>query len=154
MVDASLVLDTIVAVSIAAGALFAVAELRDMKRDRRILLIQQINDHIATREFTDSLDKIWKSNANSAEELERLASASELHMVANYFEGVAHLGAQGLVHKSVLIAYWPYYVLWKKMGPWILAERKAANLPAMYADMEDLAHWQEQQKDFGYFRKV
>jgi hypothetical protein len=154
MVDASLVLDAVVAVSIAAGAFFAVAELRDMKKDRRIQLIQQINDHIATIEFTDALGKIWQSNATSAEELGKNASYSELHMVANYFEGVAHLGAQGLVSKSTLIAYWPYYILWKKMGPWIIAERKVYDLPAMYADMEGLAQWQEQQKDFGYFRKV
>jgi len=154
MVDASLVLDVIVAVSIAAGAFFAVAELRDMRKDRRIQLIQQINDHIATIEFMDAFVKIWQSNATSAEELEENASYSELHMVANYFEGVAHLGAQGLVSKSILIAYWPYYILWKKMGPWIIAERKVYDLPAMYADMEGLAKWQEQQKDFGYFRKV
>jgi hypothetical protein len=40
------------------------------------------------------------------------------------------------------------------MGLWILAERNASDLPAMYADIESLAHWQEQQKDFGYFWKV
>ena len=154
MVDASLLLDVVVAVSIALGAFFAVAELRDMKKDRRIQLIQQINDHIATKEFQDALCKIWRANATSTEELEKRVSYSELHMVASYFEGVAHLGVQGLVHKSILIAYWPYYMLWEKMSPWVLAERKASGVPAMYTDIEDLAHWQEQQKDLGYFRKV
>ncbi len=154
MVDASFVLDAIVAVSIAAGAFFGIAELRDIKKDRRIQLIQQINDHIATVEFMDALGKIWQSDATSTEELQKDASYSELHMVASYFEGVAHLGAQGLVSKSMLIAYWPFYILWTKMGPWIAAERRVYDLPALYADIEDLAQWQEQQEGFGYFRKV
>ena len=156
MVDASLVLDAIVAVSIAAGAFFAVAELRDMKKDRRIQLTQQINDHVATKEFMDAFVKIWRSNATNAEELEKHVSYSELHMVAIYFEGVAHLAAQDLVHKEELGAYWPYYILWKKMSPWILAERKAADLPPLYGDMEKLAQWQEGKKDLlvsGFARK-
>ena len=156
MVDASLVLDAIVAVSIAAGAFFAVAELRDMRKDRRIQLIQQINDHIATIEFMDALAKIWRSNAADAKEMEKQVSYSELHMVASYFEGVAHHAAQGLVDERTLLQYYPYYVLWKKMGPWIVAERTAYDLPPLYSDLENLAKWQEGKKDLltsGFVRK-
>ena len=39
MVDASWVFDAVVAVSIAAGAVFAIAELRLMARDRRTQLL-------------------------------------------------------------------------------------------------------------------
>jgi hypothetical protein len=153
MVDASLVLDAIVAVSIAAGALFAVAELRDMKKDRRMQLILQVNAHMSTREFMDAFCKIWRSNAIDAKELERQVSFVDLNMVANYFESVAHLATQSLVHKRILMAYFPYYVIWKKISPWVLAERVALDLPPLYRDIETLAHWQEKEKDFGMPQK-
>jgi ATP-dependent Clp protease adapter protein ClpS len=156
MVDASLVLNAIVAVSIAAGAFFAVAELRDMKKDRRIQLIQQVNDHIGTMEFMNALGKIFRSNTTDAKELEKQVSNTELSMVASYFEGVAHLAAQDIVHKEELAAYFPFYILWKKMGPWIVADRIALDLPPLYSDMEKLAQWQEGKKDLlvsGFVRK-
>jgi hypothetical protein len=154
MVDASLVLDAIVAVSIAAGALFAVAELRDMKKDRRMQLILQVNAHMATREFMDAFAKIWRSNATDAKELEKEVSFVDLHMVASYFEATAHLATQGLLHRRILLAYFPYYIIWKKISPWVLTERIAADLPPLYSDIEKLAQWQEKEPDFGFFRKV
>jgi len=150
MVDASLILDAIVAVSIAAGVFFAIAELRDMKRDRRIQLLQQVNDHMGTMEFADPLLKILGSKTTDAKELEKQVSRTELHMVANYFEGVAALATEGDIHKRTLTIAFPYYLLWKKMEPWVAAERVALDLPPMYAAMEKLAKWQEQQEDFGY----
>jgi len=150
MVDASLVLDAIVAVSIAAGAFFAIAELRDMKRDRRIQLLQQVNDHIATMEFAVPLMKILRSNTTEAKELEKQVSNTELHMVATYFENIAALATERDFEKRALIVNYPYYLLWKKMEPWIVAERVALGLPPAYSAMEKLAKWQEQLEDFGY----
>jgi ATP-dependent Clp protease adapter protein ClpS len=150
MVDASLVLDAIVTVSIAAGVFFAIAELRDMKRDRRIQVLLQVNDHIGTMEFMDPCMKILRSNATDAKELEKQVSNTGLHMVASYFEEVAALATEGDFEKRALTVYFPYYLLWKKMKPWIVAERIAFDLPPMYAAMEKLAKWQEQQEDFGY----
>lgn len=145
-----MVLNAIVAVSIAAGVFFAIAELRDMKRDRRIQVLQQVNDHIGTIEFADSLLKILRSSTTDAKELEKQVPSTELHMVANYFEGVATLGMRGLIDKGTLVFHFPYFLLWKKMGPWIVAERIAFDLPPMYGAIERLAKWQEQQEDFGY----
>ena len=71
MVDASLVLDAIVAVSIAAGAFFAVAELRDLKKDRRIQLMLEATMHYTTREFEDGLGKLWRTDTSDAKELEK-----------------------------------------------------------------------------------
>ena len=148
MVDASLVLDAIVAVSIAAGAFFAVIELRDLKRDRRIEYMLQASAHVATREFMDAFCRIWRSDATDAKELEEQVPYSELCMVAEYFDAIAHLATEGLVDKRTLVGYFSYDYIWKKMSPWVLAERRAANSPEMYEDIERLAKSRE--KEGGY----
>jgi hypothetical protein len=153
MVDASLLVEIVVALSIALGTLFAVAELRDMKKDRRMQLILQANAHMSTREFMDAFCKIWRSNATDAKEIEKQVSFVDLNMVANYFEAIAHLATQSLVHKRILMAYFPYFLIWKKISPWVLAERIALDLPPLYRDIETLAHWQEKERDFGMPQK-
>jgi len=57
MVDASLVLDAIVAMSIAAGAIFAIAELRLMAKDRRTQLLMQIALWATTPEMSENSRK-------------------------------------------------------------------------------------------------
>lgn len=141
MVDASLVLDVIVAVSIAAGAFFAVIELRDLKRDRRTELMLQASAHVATREFMDAFYKIWRIDATDARKLEEQVSYSELCLVAEYFDALAYLVAEGLVDKRI-VGYFSYDFIWKKMSPWILAERRTANSPEMWGDLENLARLQ------------
>jgi len=152
MVDASLVLDAIVAVSIAAGAFFAVIELRDMKKDRRVQLMLQAGAHIATREFEDALGKIWRADASNAKELEKQVSYTDLSMVADYLDFVAGLVIEGLVDKRAIVN-WPYDYVWKKIGPWVNAEREAANIPTFWTNIEKVARLQEKSgRDFA-FRK-
>ena len=150
MIDASLVLNAVVAVSIAAGVFFAIAELRDMRRDRRIQVLHQVTDHIGTMEFINPYLGIMRSNTTDAKELEKQVSNTELHMIANYFEGLATLATEGDFEKRALIVFFPYYLSWKKMGQWIAAERIALDLPPLYTAIEKLAKWQEQLEDFGY----
>ena len=136
MVDASLVLDAIVAVSIAAGALFAVLELRDLKRERRLGLLLQACMHCTTREFEDALSKAWRADASDAKGLEKQVSAADLYLISDFLVSIAHLGQEGLVDTRTLTGFFPFSYLWYKMKPWIVAERAAAGLPKIYYEWE------------------
>jgi len=143
VVDASLVLDAIVAVSIAAGALFAVMELRDLKRDRRLGLLMQACMHGTTREFEDTVSKIWRTDASDAKGLEKQVSSAELYMVSDFLVSIAHFGQEGLVDTRTLTGFFPFSYMWNKMKPWVIAERAAAGMPKLYYEWEVLAQLQE-----------
>jgi len=145
IVDASFVLDAIVAVSIAAGAFFAVMELRDLKRDRRLELVTQAAMHWTTREFEDAFCKVWRADATDAEGLERQVSFVDLCLIADFHAAVARLAVEGLVDARALTGYFPFSYTWNKMKPWVIAERAASGLPECWIDMEKMAIFQEQE---------
>jgi hypothetical protein len=145
MVDASLVLDAIVAVSIAAGAFFAVIELRDLKKDRRLELVQQAIMHWTTREFEDAFCKVWRADASDAKGLEKEVSYADLCLVADFHAAVGRLATEGLVDARALTGYFPFSYTWNKMKPFIIAERVATGLPGMWIDLEKLAQLQEEE---------
>jgi len=149
MVDASLVLDAIVAVSIAAGALFAVFELRDLKKDRRVQLMLEATMHYATRDFEDALCKLWRADTSDPKELEKQVSYADLCMVADFHWAMARLGQEGLVDRKVLIRLFAFSGVWNRIKPWIAAERAAAGLPEWYSSLEKLAELQE--REYPYF---
>jgi len=111
MVDASLILDAIVAVSIAAGAVFAVAELRGMSRDRRTRLAFDIFAHVGTLEYSEQFAKILRSDFKDAKEAEEKCSVVALSMVARYFEGVAMMLRRGLVDSDLIFESLPYHIM-------------------------------------------
>lgn len=148
MVDASLALDTIVAVSIAAGAFFAVIELRDLKKDRRLELVLQACMHWTTREFEDAVGKVWRADASDAKGLEKQVSYNDLSMVADFHDAVARLALEGLMDTRTLTGFFPFSYMWKKMKPWIIAERAAAGIPGIWSNLEKLA--QSQEEEGGY----
>jgi hypothetical protein len=135
MVDASLVLDTIVAVSIAAGAVFAVAELRGMSRDRRTRLAFDIFAHVGTLEYSEQFAKILRSDFKDAKEAEEKCSVVALSMVARYFEGVAMMLRRGLVDSDLIFESLPYHIMWTRMKPWCLEIRRTLG-PDMYVHFE------------------
>jgi hypothetical protein len=145
MVDTSLILDAIVAVSIAAGALFAIIELRDMKKDRRLGLLMQAVMHCTTREFEDALSKVWRADASDAKGLEKQASSADLYMIADFFVSAAHFGQEGLIDRRTLTGFFPFSYIWNKMKPWVIAERAAASMPKLYYEWELLAQFQERE---------
>jgi len=145
MVDTSLVLDTIVAVSIAAGAFFAIVELRGLKKDRQLGLLMQVCMHVTTREFEDAFKKIWRADARDAEGLEKQVGANDLYMVSDFFLSAAHLGMEGLVDKRTLTRFFTFSYAWNKIEPWVIAERAATGLPKLYYQWEVFARLQEEE---------
>lgn len=148
MADTSLVLDAIVAVSIAAGAFFAVVELRNLKKDRQTELVLQACMHWTTREFEDAMCKLWRAKATDAEELEKEVSYANLGMVTDFHWAIAYLGLEGLVDPKMVMHVFPFSPVWNKIKPWVLAERASTGLPSAWADLEKIAQLQEKQGPF------
>ena len=145
MVDILQVLEGAAYVGFIAGAIFAVLELRDLKRDRRLELVTQAAMHWTTREFEDAFSKIWRADATDAKELEKQVSFVDLSLIADFHAAVGRLATEGLVDARALTGYFPFSYTWNKMKPWIIAERSASGLPECWADLEKMAIFQEQE---------
>ncbi len=135
MVDASLVLDAIVAMSIAAGALFTIYQLQIMARDRQTEYIMRVNEYTSTKDFMETLCKIWKATSQDAKGLEKEVSYTGLSMVADYFEGLSSLARRRLVNEELVLESYGLDVLWAKMKPWIDDQRKEYLLWTTFEEM-------------------
>jgi hypothetical protein len=124
VVDASLVLDAIVAISIALGAVFAIVELRGMARDRRTHLVVDVLSHVGTLEFSNQFAKILNEEFKDAKEAEEKCSFIALSMVARYYEGVGLLIRRGLVDADLIFESLPIDIMWNKMKPWCFEKRR------------------------------
>lgn len=126
-----------------AGAIFAVVELRDYKRERQMEILMRIAEHVNTREFQDAMMKMAKANAENPKELEKQVSASDLNMIANYFEHVAWLGTTGIVDRKMIIRFYPWQYFWQRLQPWIEPMRKEFDAEMLYEDIEKMAKLSE-----------
>ncbi len=125
MVNILQVLEGATYLAFIVGAIVAVYELRTIKKDRRFEFLMRLMDIGINREFQDPMSKIWRTNASSAEELEKEISPGELYMIGEYWSWAAFLSESGWIERKDLLDYMAYDDLWKKMGQWIIAERKA-----------------------------
>jgi len=137
VVDTSLVLDAIVVVSIAAGALFTIYQLQIMARDRQTGFIMRVGEFVCAKDFTDTICRIWETKSQDAKGLEAEISYAELSRVADYFEGISGLARRRLVKEELVLEAYALDVLWEKMEPWILELRKS--YPYLWTTFEDLA---------------
>ena len=134
MVDASLVLDAIVAVSIAAGAVFAIVEMREIARTRKTQLVVDMMRHISTVEFSEQIDKVFNADLSSEKGCEKCGFIA-LGVVAAFFEELGllirhKLVDANLVHEAIGIAN-----QWERMKPWCLSERARTD-PDTYENFE------------------
>jgi len=139
MVDASLVLDAIVAVSIAAGALFAVVQLREMARDRRTELMLRFADIWLTPEFEGVVSKLVLAKFNNREEAEKACPREGLVFVGDYFETISQYVKYGLLDRDYVLHIYPVEWFWEKLKPWIVDMRSATGIEGMHHTFEWLA---------------
>jgi len=139
MVDASLVFDAIVAVSIAAGAFFAVIQLREMAKDRRTGLMLRFADIWLTMEFEEIVSKLIRSNFTTGEEAERDLPQAGLVLVGDYFETMSEYARVGLLDPDYVTSVYPVEWGWEKLKPWIVYARTSTGLNELHSSFEWLA---------------
>jgi len=126
MVDASLVLDAIVAVSIAAGAFFAVWELRDMSKARRTELVIHLSQYVNSPAFMTTYLKVLNAEFKGRKGAEEACSPGELTGMADFFETLGYLVKNKDVNaEPVRELMAPMVVkMWDKLKPYTLEMRR------------------------------
>jgi len=138
MVDTSLVLNAIVAVSIAAGAVFAIVELREAGRSRRTHTVFEMIKHMTSPSMGLQWDRIMKAEFRNAKEAEEKCSWEALHNMASFFEGVGLMVRRRLVDEDLVFEILLVAPLWDHMKPWS-SEVRARLGPDVYKHFEHLA---------------
>jgi len=120
IVDASLVLDAIVAASIAAGAFFTVIELRSMSRGRKMELLLRLSDRWNSRDFSDAMVNWAQADFTTAETAEKTCPKRDLVMMAEYFDWVAGLARNNVVDEELIDRTYNFVDSWDRMKLWCL----------------------------------
>jgi hypothetical protein len=139
MVDASLVLDAIVAVSIAAGAAFAVVELREMRKDRRTGLMLQLAAIWLTREFHQALSELVGARFSDGKEAESVCSRADLLLIGDFFEIAGEYVETGLLDCDEVTFAYPVEWAWEKLKPWTMYLRSTTGIDGALISFERLA---------------
>ena len=127
-----------------AGAIFAVLELRDLKRDRRLELVTQAGMRLTSREFEEAVCKLWRTDTTDAKELETRVSYVDLSMITDFYSGMANLGLVGVVDKEMLTSFVQFSPVWNKVKPFVVAQRAATGLN-LWADLEKMAQFEKEE---------
>lgn len=147
------VLEGLAYVGFIAGAIFAVMELRDIKKDRRIDLWLRLNQDSLNRDLMNAQSKLSKAKGTTPQELEDEVGYDELCLLMDYHEGLLNLVDQRLIEPEEFLEMSPYDKAWPKVRPWVLAQREKEGLPRLYEDIEKMALIQEQMRGpDGYLR--
>ncbi len=136
MVDASLVLDAIVAVSIAAGAFFAVVELRSMSKDRRTELIMRMNEHWSSKDFEEAWIRVRELDSKNPGEMEKECPKLSLWMVVNYFDGIGDLARENLLDREFVLGKVNWVFMWERLEPWVVDIRQKMGNPCIGRALE------------------
>jgi hypothetical protein len=137
MVDASLIFDAVVAVSIAAGALFAVLELRGIAKDRRAHTVMELYTSFISSDMTEAYTRVMTGESQNPGDMEKRCSYASLARIAGFYEGVGYLCRKQLVDPKVVMDLLPIVVIWQRMRPWLLFDR-ARTAPTQWMEFEYL----------------
>jgi len=120
MVDSSLVLNVIVAVSIAAGAVFAIAELRLMARDRRTQLLAGWVLWSASPEVSENFRKVMYSEFKDRKEAEEKCGYVALDTISTYYTGIGTLIRRNLIDAELAFDFMPIWLVYEHIKPWLV----------------------------------
>ena len=124
MVDASLLLDVVVAVSIALGALFAIAELRDLSKDRKTQLVMSVWSTFMSSDFAEAHTRIDESEFKDLKDIMEKCSRADLLKVSYVYEGLGLLVEKRLVDPKMVLEMSYSRIIWAKLKPWMDEERR------------------------------
>jgi hypothetical protein len=117
VVEVLQVLEGAAYVGLIAGAIFAVYELRDMKKSHKLELMMRMNDSWCRTEFLDAAIKIVRANFTTAAEAEEQCSAVSIKLIADSFDWAATYVREGLVDADAVPLDFEY--CYEKLKPWL-----------------------------------
>jgi len=125
-----------------AGAIFAVLQLREIGKDRRVGVVVNMYSTFISTDMTEAYSKIITEDFQSAADMEQKCSHASLAKIAGFYEGVGYLARKRLVDPKVVIELLPITVVWRKMMPWVMLDRERT-APSQWVEFEYLARMTE-----------
>lgn len=139
MIDVSLILNAVVAVSIGLGAIFAVIQLRELARERKTeLVISLFSQYIS--QLAEPYSVLFSEEFADVAEMEKKCSFAGLFKLASYYEAVGLMVKRELVDVQLVMDYLPIADVWEKMKPWALRYREKTKHPSYWEYFEYLAN--------------
>jgi hypothetical protein len=140
MVDVSTILSIVTTVSIVAGVVFALLELRHLTGTRKTEIIMKIYDRFGSKEMVEAINKVGGSKFENINDYRDKYGFTEAVEVAVLFEGIGVLLEQNLIDiKMADKLFGPTInTLWERMQPLIHAMRKGLNEPFFFSHFEYL----------------
>jgi hypothetical protein len=138
VVDLLQVVEGLAYVGFIAGAIFAVWELREVRRDRATQLMLSMMGAVSSRDMQEMVRPIEDSEYGSAQEAEERCGRVALYAVGGYFECLGYLVAQRMIDSKAVFEGLGIVDVWDKMKPWVLVERENHG-PAQFENFEKAA---------------
>jgi hypothetical protein len=120
VVDILQVLEGATYAAFIAGAIFAVVELRTMRKDRETDFLLRLNEYWCSKDFADVLLKVRElPETGDPREIEDKVGKLDLYRYVEYFEGIAMMVQNRSLKKDFVLDLADWYGLWVKLEPWI-----------------------------------
>lgn len=145
MIDVSTLKQVVEAVVIALGALFAVAELRDLAKDRKTQLVMNVWSTWMSSDFAEAHSKIEENTIEEMVDLMQKCSNADLLKVSYFYEGLGLMVQKRLVSPDLVLEMSRARTMWAKIKPW-MADRRNRLGPLTGEHFEYLAKLDAQYK--------
>lgn len=120
MVDLMRVLEGATYAAFIAGAIFAVIELRTMRKDRETDFLMRMNEFWCSKDFAEVLLKVRElPETDDPREIENKVGKLPLYMYVEYLEGIAMMAQNKSLKKDFVLSLAEWFNLWVKLEPWI-----------------------------------
>ncbi len=140
MLDLSTLSSLVTTVSVAAGIIFALMQLRHLNRIRKTEIIIKIYDKFSSKEMLEAIAKVRTSTFEDFEGYLKKYGTNDIRQVGLLFEEVGVLLEHGLVDIELVdsLLGQPILSLWDKMRPVIYGFREYIKEPSFLSHAEVL----------------
>lgn len=123
MVDVSQLLNVVATASIVLGALFAVAELRGLAKDRRTELVMNVWSTFTDPDFAEAHCRIDGTECKDLKDIVDKCTRADILKLSQFYEGLGLLVRKRLVDPQLVLEMSYPRIIWAKLKPWMDDER-------------------------------
>jgi len=126
VVDILQVLEGLAYVGFIAGAIFAIIELRSMRKDRELEFYMRMNEYWCSRDFEEAIIKVRElpPEIDDPREVESKCGSLALWTYVDYLDGIGQMARSKILSKEFVLDLAEWAGLWIKLEPWIMDKRQ------------------------------
>ena len=140
MIDLQTIGVLVAVVSVIAGFVFTLLELRNLSRSRRTEIIMKIYEQFGSREIVEAIFRVGASKFENLQDYSKRYGLTDITQIAVLFEGVGVLLEQNLIDMDLVNRLFGPSVesFWKPNRPIIEGMREAIKEPFLFSNVEYL----------------